>query len=70
MGTSSVSQEAGYLQTAIALAERFQTDAVERDKQGGTPKQQRDWIRESGLLKLLIPTEYGGDGCRGQRYCA
>ncbi|GEO26516.1 FMNH2-dependent monooxygenase [Alicyclobacillus acidoterrestris] len=62
MGTSSVSQEAGYLQTAIALAERFQTDAVERDKQGGTPKQQRDWIRESGLLKLLIPTEYGGDG--------
>lgn len=53
-----------YLSTAIHLAERFRADAAERDKTGGTPKRQRDWIRSSGLLKLLIPAEYGGYGER------
>ncbi|OBZ09437.1 acyl-CoA dehydrogenase family protein [Bacillus sp. FJAT-26390] len=53
-----------YLTVAAELAERFREDAVQRDKEGGTPKIQRDWIRESGLLKLLIPEEYGGDGGR------
>ncbi|WP_127530930.1 acyl-CoA dehydrogenase family protein [Paenibacillus kobensis] len=51
-----------YERTALELAERLRSDAIQRDKQGGTPKVQRDWIRESGLLKLLIPREYGGDG--------
>lgn len=51
-----------YLVVARELADRFREDAAERDKEGGTPKLQRDWIRESGLLKLLIPTEYGGHG--------
>lgn len=53
---------ADYLETAAALARKFAEDAVERDKLGGTPKAQRDWIRESGLLKLTLPEEYGGDG--------
>ena len=51
-----------FLQKAIELAEQFRVDTVQRDKQGGTPKLQRDWIRQSGLLKLLIPKTYGGDG--------
>lgn len=51
-----------YLEKAKLLAEEFAKDAAERDKQGGTPKIQRDKIRESGLLKLLIPKEYGGEG--------
>ncbi|WP_435166375.1 acyl-CoA dehydrogenase family protein [Paenibacillus glycanilyticus] len=51
-----------YLTAARELADRFREDAAERDKEGGTPKLQRDWIRESGLLKLLIPAEYGGYG--------
>jgi alkylation response protein AidB-like acyl-CoA dehydrogenase len=37
-------------------------NAVERDRRGGTPKRERDLIRESGLLKLSIPRELDGDG--------
>ncbi|MDQ0246696.1 alkylation response protein AidB-like acyl-CoA dehydrogenase [Bacillus fengqiuensis] len=51
-----------FLQKASLLAQEFARDAIERDKAGGTPKAQRDEIRKSGLLKLLIPVQYGGDG--------
>lgn len=51
-----------YLALATALAEEFATTAVERDAQGGTPKQERDRLRQSGLLKLIVPKEYGGLG--------
>jgi len=51
-----------YLALATALAEEFATTAVERDAKGGTPKQERDRIRASGLLKLIVPKEYGGLG--------
>lgn len=47
---------------AEKLAEQFKQTAVVRDKIGGNAKKERDLIRESGLLKLLIPTEYGGLG--------
>lgn len=36
--------------------------AADRDTKGGTPFEQRKTIRESGLLKLLIPKELGGYG--------
>lgn len=42
------------------LAAEFATTAVERDKNGGTPKHERDRIRDSGLLKIAIPKAYGG----------
>ncbi|KJH70173.1 acyl-CoA dehydrogenase family protein [Aliterella atlantica] len=51
-----------YIALASALAEEFATTAVERDAQGGTPKQERDRLRHTGLLKLIIPKEYGGIG--------
>ncbi|WP_019007462.1 acyl-CoA dehydrogenase family protein [Cohnella laeviribosi] len=51
-----------YMEKARRLAREFAKDAVERDKAGGTAKIQRDLIRDSGLLRLLIPKEYGGDG--------
>jgi len=51
-----------YISLAKSLADEFAVTAVERDLFGGTPKQERDRIRESGLLKLVIPTEYGGIG--------
>ena len=51
-----------YLTQADSLAAQFAQTAVERDKAGGTPKAERDRIRESGLLKLIIPEEYGGLG--------
>ena len=44
------------------LAKRFAQTAVERDERGGTPKAERDALRESGLLALAIPEEYGGLG--------
>src|SRR4029453_6041127 len=47
---------------ARKLAETFRRDAAERDRLGGTPKAQRDLIRASGLLKLIIPTDLGGLG--------
>lgn len=53
-----------YIAQAEALAHEFATTAIERDRQGGTPKLERDRLRESGLLKLIIPKEYGGLGER------
>ena len=47
---------------AERLAEQFAQTAVERDKRGGTAKQERDLLRDSGLLTLLIPRELGGLG--------
>lgn len=48
--------------TAVSLAEWLEQSAIERDRSGGTPKAERDVIRESGLLTLSIPRAYGGLG--------
>jgi len=55
---------AGFDPLAIAhdLAARLASTAVERDRAGGHAAQEREWIRESGLLALSIPAEYGGSG--------
>lgn len=50
------------IEIARQLAEQFAITAAERDKQGGNPKQERDLIRQSGLLGLSIPTQHGGQG--------
>ncbi len=47
---------------AQQLADYFALTAVERDLAGGTAYEQRRAIRESGLLKLMIPTSLGGLG--------
>ncbi len=52
------------LQTAKLLAAEFAVSAVERDERGGTPKAERDALRQSGLLALSIPRQYGGLGAR------
>jgi len=51
-------------QRADTLARQFAETAVERDAQGGTPKAERDALRQSGLLSLSIPKDYGGQGAR------
>ncbi|AUB41865.1 Acyl-CoA dehydrogenase related to the alkylation response protein AidB [Nostoc flagelliforme CCNUN1] len=51
-----------YLDLAKSLAKEFAQTAVERDAQGGTPKDERDRLRQSNLLKLIVPKEYGGLG--------
>ncbi|WP_176343671.1 acyl-CoA dehydrogenase family protein [Priestia aryabhattai] len=50
-------QEQAYL-----LAAEFQKTAIQRDRKGGNPKWERDLIRKSGLLNLLIPERLGGMG--------
>ncbi len=57
-----VEQSKDYTQLVNALCEEFAATAVERDARGGTPKYERDKLRESGLLKLIVPKEYGGLG--------
>lgn len=47
---------------AKSLAKTFSETAAERDLKGGNPKTERDLIRKSGLLKLLIPEKFGGLG--------
>jgi len=44
------------------LAARLAATAVERDRQGGHAAAERELIRESGLLALTIPREFGGLG--------
>lgn len=50
------------LAIAERLSEEFATTAVERDRQGGTPKRERDALRASGLLTLVVPEAFGGFG--------
>lgn len=54
------------LEVARLLADAFSLTAVERDHRGGTPKFERDAIRNSGLLSLIIPQQYGGYGANWQ----
>lgn len=54
------------IEKAKQLSRIFADTAVDRDQLGGTPKQERDLIRQSGLLSLTIPTELGGLGASWQ----
>lgn len=50
------------LEVAEQLSQYLAETAAERDVEGGTPFEQRQAVRDSGLLKLLIPQEFGGLG--------
>jgi len=50
------------LVVAAELARRLAATANERDQAGGHAAQEREWIRESGLLTLSIPEAFGGQG--------
>jgi len=58
-----------YLDIAYDLARKLEKTAIERDKQGGTAKKERDLIRESGLLSLIIPKTLGGYGENWKAVC-
>ena len=47
---------------ATSLAARLAETANARDQAGGHAAQEREWLRESGLLTLSIPVEFGGQG--------
>ncbi len=48
--------------TVAELCRVFASTAVARDQLGGTPKAERDLLRDSGLLALSIPEHLGGAG--------
>ncbi|HEX8048333.1 acyl-CoA dehydrogenase family protein [Rhizobium sp.] len=54
-----------HLAKAVELREIFARDAIERDQQGGRPEEQVRLLKESGLVNLLIPRDFGG---LGERY--
>ncbi len=47
---------------AEALAKHLAATAVQRDQAGGHAEAERELIRDSGLLTLSIPLEFGGQG--------
>ena len=53
-----------HIAKAVELREIFGRDAVERDQLGGRPEEQIRLLKESGLVNLLIPEEFGGAGER------
>ncbi|MDP9993342.1 alkylation response protein AidB-like acyl-CoA dehydrogenase [Variovorax boronicumulans] len=53
--------------TAQRVAQTLAETAVKRDQRGGTPKAERDLLRDSGLLMLSVPTELGGLGASWQQ---
>ncbi|MGG1598295.1 acyl-CoA dehydrogenase family protein [Paenibacillus naphthalenovorans] len=62
MTTISHQAPIDYLAVADELVDTFSLTAVERDIKGGTAKAERDLIRRSGLLALLVPKSFGGCG--------
>jgi alkylation response protein AidB-like acyl-CoA dehydrogenase len=47
---------------ARALAAQLATTARDRDREGGTPRAERNLLRDSGLLVLSVPAAWGGTG--------
>lgn len=58
--TLHTNRQVSTMQRAKEVASRLEETAIERDKKGGTAYAERQLIRESGLLNLIIPQEYGG----------
>ncbi|MFE1745413.1 acyl-CoA dehydrogenase family protein [Coleofasciculus sp. H7-2] len=51
-----------YAAIATALSQELAASAVERDSQAGVPHEEVRLLRQSGLLPLVVPREYGGIG--------
>ncbi|NTJ62161.1 monooxygenase [Agrobacterium rhizogenes] len=51
-----------HLAKAVELRDVFARDAVERDQSGGRPAEQIKLLKDSGLVNLVIPKEFGGAG--------
>jgi alkylation response protein AidB-like acyl-CoA dehydrogenase len=59
---SSTTTDRDPLAIAASIAAALATTAAARDERGGTPKEERDMLRRSGLLGLVVPAELGGWG--------
>lgn len=50
------------LQTARSLVDRLREGSADRDRNRSYPYEPLRWIREAGLERLLVPSEFGGMG--------
>ncbi len=57
-----MSSSSSWRAIAEPLVKSLADTAVDRDREGGTAKRERDLIRASGLLASSTPREYGGQG--------
>jgi alkylation response protein AidB-like acyl-CoA dehydrogenase len=55
-----------YVAIATALSQELATSATERDRRGGAPNLEVQRLRETGLLPLIVPRQYGGVGATWQ----
>lgn len=51
-----------YVAIATSVSKELAKTAVERDAKAGIPEEEISLLRESGLLPLVVPKEYGGIG--------
>jgi alkylation response protein AidB-like acyl-CoA dehydrogenase len=58
--TSSASESENIDDQVARLSATFARTALERDRAGGTPKHERDLLRQSDLLRLIVPRSLGG----------
>ncbi|PHJ66465.1 monooxygenase [Nostoc linckia z18] len=51
-----------YIDVAASLSKELAQSAVERDIKGRVPEEEINRLRETGLLPLVVPKQYGGIG--------
>ncbi len=51
-----------YIDIAASLSKELAQSVVERDIKGGVPEEEINRLRETGLLPLVVPKQYGGIG--------
>lgn len=51
-----------YIDIATSLSQELAKTAVQRDEKAGVPEEEVNLLRESGLLPLIVPKQYGGIG--------
>lgn len=61
-GTASRTEREQWAAVSQQLADRLAEDVLDRDRANETPVAEAAALKESGLLNLLVPAEYGGAG--------
>jgi alkylation response protein AidB-like acyl-CoA dehydrogenase len=57
-----VTRPKDYIDVAVSLSQELAQTAVARDVAAGVPEEEITRLRESGLLSLVVPKQYGGIG--------
>lgn len=58
----AIEKKINYRERAAKVAQVLRDSAVERDRQGDIPQAEVQLLKDSGLLLLPVPKEYGGTG--------